>query len=84
MSTKLFSYLEKSERRHVRNGHSPDSDLHPDLRRMKKQFTAKNLLPVLDTGSAYGFAHVNFMKSIHRFEPFEEADVLDFFQRKAL
>lgn len=78
---KIASYLRSSE---IRNAsHSQDSDLHPELVRMKKQLNPKSPQRVRDTGSADGFIHVNFMKAIHRFKMFEEPDVLDFFQREA-
>lgn len=61
-----------------------DSDLHPDLRRMKKQLSEKNLLPVRNAKSAQGFVHLNFMKAIHRFKSIGGDDVLSFFQGETI
>ena len=55
-------------------------DLHPDLRRIKKQLNAKSPIPAQDAGSADAFFHVSLMKAIHRLTSFDEAGVTDLIQ----
>lgn len=62
---------------HTRNGRFFEYDIHPDLRRIKKQLNAKNPIPTQDAGSADAFLHLSLMKGIHRFASFNEADITD-------
>jgi len=57
-------------------------DLHPDLRRLKKQLNAKNPIPAQDSGSADAFLHLSLMKAMHHFSTFDEAGLTDFIQSK--
>lgn len=68
----------------TRNGRFFEYDIHPDLRRMKKQLNAKNPIPTQDAGSADAFLHLSLMKGIHRFASFNEADVTEMIKSKIL
>lgn len=80
MLVKLGLTSENNDGSHVRNGRFREYDLHPDLRRIKKQLNAKNPIPAQDAGSADAFLHFSLMKAVHHFTSFDEASITDFIQ----
>lgn len=81
MLAKLSSSSDSNEgSQSTRNGRFREFDLHPDLRRMKKQLNAKSPIPAQDAGSADAFLHLSLMKAIHHFTSFDEAGITELFQ----
>jgi hypothetical protein len=62
------------------SGRFREFDLHPDLRRVKKQLNAKSPIPAQDAGSADAFLHLSLMKAVHHFTSFDEAGITDLIQ----
>ncbi|EFX74857.1 hypothetical protein DAPPUDRAFT_323929 [Daphnia pulex] len=62
------------------SGRFREFDLHPDLRRVKKQLNAKSPIPAQDAGSADAFLHLSLMKAVHHFTSFDEAVITDLIQ----
>ncbi|KAI9559672.1 hypothetical protein GHT06_013677 [Daphnia sinensis] len=78
--TKFNPSSENVETSQSRNGRFREFDLHPDLRRMKKQLNAKSPIPAQDAGSADAFLHLSLMKAMHHFTSFDEAGITDLLQ----
>lgn len=80
MLTKFSGHPSSSSDDSTSNKRFREYDLHPDLRRLKKQLNAKSPIPAQDSGSADAFLHLSLMKAMHHYSTFDEAGLTDFIQ----